>query len=230
MQLFQTNLTLTSLFPPFPYFCPMQKDTVIYLNEHPLFILATHQAIPAQYKEAALFPEPDTNTIEATLQALETGKSPAAIFIHPDPHELLETIKSYFTILVAGGGLITNQEEEVLMMFRNDKWDLPKGKLDEGESLETCALREVREETGLHNVHIEHKITETFHYYTYKEKKILKHTYWYKMKFTGTELTIPQIEEGIVDIQWIKPEHLGKYLKFSYLNIEAVFKQEGYAV
>jgi 8-oxo-dGTP pyrophosphatase MutT (NUDIX family) len=208
----------------------MQKDTVIYINERPLLILSTHQAIPARYKEAALFTEPDTQTIEETLQALETGKSSATIFIQPDTEALLETVKSYFTVLVAAGGLITNDEEEVLMMFRRDKWDLPKGKQDDGESLETCALREVKEETGLHNVQIEHKITETLHYYTYKEKRILKHAYWYKMKFTGTELTIPQIEEDIVDIQWIKPEHLGKYLKFSYQNIIDVFEKEGYAV
>lgn len=208
----------------------MQKDTVIYINERPLLILSTLQAIPARYKDAAMFTEPDTKIIEETLQALETGKSSATIFIQPDTEALVDKVKSYFTVLVAAGGLITNDEGEVLMMFRRDKWDLPKGKQDDGESLETCALREVQEETGLHNVQIEHKITETLHYYTYKEKKILKHSYWYKMKFTGTELTIPQIEEDIVDIQWIKPEHLGKYLKFSYLNIINVFEKEGYAV
>jgi 8-oxo-dGTP pyrophosphatase MutT (NUDIX family) len=208
----------------------MQKDSIIYLNERPLIIVPTHQAIPNKYKDAVLYTLPDTATIETTLQSLETGKLPAAIFINPDTDVLLETVKSYFNILVAAGGLITNQEEEILLMFRRGKWDLPKGKQDEGENPETCALREVEEETGLHSVILEHKITETLHFYTYKEKKILKHTYWYKMKFTGTELTIPQIEEDIVDIQWVKPEHLGKYLKFSYQNITDVFEKEGYPV
>lgn len=208
----------------------MQKDSIIYLNERPLIIIATHQAIPARYKDATLYTRPDQETIEATLQALETGKLPAAIFLDPDTDVLLEKVKSYFSILVAAGGLITNAEEEILLMFRRGKWDLPKGKQDEGENLETCALREVAEETGLHNVTLEHKITETLHFYTYKEKKILKHTYWYKMKFTGTELTIPQIEEDIMDIQWVKPEHLGKYLKFSYQNIADVFEKDGYPV
>lgn len=208
----------------------MEKDSIIYLNERPLIIISTHQAVPARYKDAVLYTLPDQETIEATLQALETGKLPAAIFINPDTDVLLEKVKSYFSILVAAGGLITNNEEEILLMFRRGKWDLPKGKQDEGENLETCALREVAEETGLHHVTLEHKITETLHFYTYKEKKILKHTYWYKMKFTGTELTIPQIEEDIVDIQWIKPEHLSKYLKFSYQNIADVFEKEGYPV
>jgi 8-oxo-dGTP pyrophosphatase MutT (NUDIX family) len=208
----------------------MQKDTVIYLNERPLVITATHQGIPSKYKEAVLITEPDAVTIESTLHALETDKLPAAIFIHPDTETLINTVKGYFQVLVAAGGLITNPEEEVLLMFRGGKWDLPKGKQDEGENLEATAVREVAEETGLHTITLEHKITETYHFYTYKEKRILKHTYWYKMKFTGTELTVPQIEEGIVDIQWIKPEHLGKYLKFSYLNIIHVFEKDGYAV
>jgi 8-oxo-dGTP pyrophosphatase MutT (NUDIX family) len=208
----------------------MQKDSIIYLNERPLVLVATHQAIPNKYKDAVLYTLPDQTTIESTLQALETGKLPAAIFINPDTDTMLETVKSYFTILVAAGGLITNQEEEILLMFRRGKWDLPKGKQDDGENLEACAIREVEEETGLHSITLENKITETLHFYTYKEKKILKHTYWYKMKFTGTELTIPQIEEDIVDIQWIKPENLSKYLKFSYQNITDVFEKEGYPV
>ncbi|GAA3927102.1 NUDIX domain-containing protein [Chitinophaga oryziterrae] len=208
----------------------MQKDSIIYLNERPLVIVPTHQAIPNKYKDAVLYTLPDQVTIESTLQALETDKLPAAIFINPDTDAMLDTVKSYFNILVAAGGLITNQEEEILLMFRRGKWDLPKGKQDEGENLEACALREVEEETGLHSITLEHKITETLHFYTYKEKKILKHTYWYKMKFTGTELTIPQIEEDIVDIQWVKPENLSKYLKFSYQNITDVFEKEGYPV
>lgn len=208
----------------------MQKDSIIYLNERPLVIVPTHQAIPNKYKDAVLYTLPDQIIIESTLQALETDKLPAAIFINPDTDAMLDTVKSYFNILVAAGGLITNQEEEILLMFRRGKWDLPKGKQDEGENLEACALREVEEETGLHSITLEHKITETLHFYTYKEKKILKHTYWYKMKFTGTELTIPQIEEDIVDIQWVKPENLSKYLKFSYQNITDVFEKEGYPV
>ena len=208
----------------------MQKDTIIYINEHPLLILATHQAIPARYKDAELFTEPGQDTISTTLLALEKGTSTAAIFIQPDTEALLETVKKHFKVHVAAGGLITNQQDEILLMFRRGKWDLPKGKQDPGENLETTALREVAEETGLHNVELEHKITETYHFYAARKEKILKHTYWYKMKFTGTELTIPQIEEDIIDIQWIKPENINKYLQFSYQNIINVFERTGYAV
>ena len=129
---------------------------------------------------------------------------------------------------MAAGGLITNPAGEVLLMFRRGKWDMPKGKQDEGESLEACALREVQEETGLQNIKLGHLITETWHYYSLKEKKILKHSYWYRMYFTGTELTGPQIEEDIMDIQWIRPDNLGKYMQYSYQNIVDVVAKAGY--
>lgn len=208
----------------------MQENIVIYLNERPLILCATPQVIPAAYEDADMFTSPDPVTIRETLQKLEEDQLPAAVFIQADVARLFKLVEKNFTTLVAAGGLITNQEGDILLMFRRGKWDLPKGKQDDGESLETCAVREVAEETGLHHITLEHKIIETFHYYPMKGKKVLKHTYWYKMAFTGTELTVPQIEEDIMDIQWIKPENIAKYLKFSYQNIIDVFKQEGYNV
>jgi 8-oxo-dGTP pyrophosphatase MutT (NUDIX family) len=208
----------------------MEQNFTIYLNERPLIICPRQRDIPSDYKDAPVCPNPDAAAITQTLQALETGDITSAVFVQSDTKRLLEAIKSHFEVLVAAGGLVINPQEEILLMFRRGKWDLPKGKQDEGESLEACALREVQEETGLQQIKLGPKITETFHYYPLKEKKVLKHTYWYKMQFTGTELTVPQIEEDIMDIQWIKPENLGKYLKFSYQNIVDVFEKAGFAI
>ena len=208
----------------------MEQIFTIYLNERPLILCSRQRDIPANYKDAPVCPNPDAAAISQTLQALENGEIASAVFVQTDTKRLMEAIKQHFKVLVAAGGLITNPEEEILLMFRRNKWDLPKGKQDDGESLEECAVREVREETGLQQITLTDKITETFHYYPLKDKKVLKHTYWYRMQFTGTELTIPQIEEDIMDIQWIRPENLGKYLKFSYKNIEDVFLKAGYAI
>lgn len=208
----------------------MEQIFTIYLNERPLILCPRQRDIPTEYKDAPVCPNPDAAAISQTLQALENGEIASAVFVQADTQRLLETIKRHFKVLVAAGGLITNPEGEILLMFRRGKWDLPKGKQDEGESLEECAVREVREETGLQQINLTGKITETFHYYPLKEKKVLKHTYWYRMQFTGTELTVPQIEEDIMDIQWIKPENLSKYLKFSYKNIEDVFLKSGYSL
>jgi len=208
----------------------MEQIFTIYLNERPLILCPRQRDIPANYKDAPVCPNPDAAAISQTLQALENGEIASAVFVQTDTKRLMEAIKQHFKVLVAAGGLITNPEGEILLMFRRNKWDLPKGKQDDGESLEECAVREVREETGLQQITLTDKITETFHYYPLKDKKVLKHTYWYRMQFTGTELTIPQIEEDIMDIQWIRPENLGKYLKFSYKNIEDVFLKAGYAI
>ncbi|MBC9931900.1 NUDIX hydrolase [Chitinophaga qingshengii] len=204
----------------------MQANMTIYLNERPLIISASEQNIPAGINGAKVYQNPDTEKIEKVLQKMEEGKKEAAVFLTEDVKQLFKKVSLHFTVLVAAGGLITNPAGEVLMMFRRGKWDLPKGKQDPGEDLETCAIREVAEETGLHTIDLTHKITETFHYYPMKTKKVLKHTYWYRMQFTGTELTVPQIEEDIQDIEWIKPENVEKYLKYSYENIREVFKAE----
>jgi len=208
----------------------MEQIFTIYLNERPLILCPRQRDIPANYKDAPVCPNPDAAAISQTLQALENGEIASAVFVQTDTKRLMEAIKQHFKVLVAAGGLITNPEGEILLMFRRNKWDLPKGKQDDGESLEECAVREVREETGLQQITLTDKITETFHYYPLKDKKMLKHTYWYRMQFTGTELTIPQIEEDIMDIQWIRSENLGKYLKFSSKNIEDVFLKAGYAI
>ncbi|WP_160715689.1 NUDIX hydrolase [Chitinophaga solisilvae] len=204
----------------------MQANKTIYLNEHPLIISENIDAIPSNVAGAKIYTNPDTQKIEKVLEKMETGKREAAIFLTDDVRQLFKKVALHFTVLVAGGGLITNTAGEVLLMFRRGKWDLPKGKQDPGEDLETCAIREVAEETGLHSITLQHKITETFHYYPMKSKKVLKHTHWYRMQFTGTELTVPQIEEDIQDIQWVKPENIEKYLKYSYENIREVFREE----
>ena len=202
----------------------------IFIDERPLILCDSIHGIPAEYLNAPLFTKPDEAVVADTLNALKSGKYAAAVLTDANVDGLLEQVKSHFSTIVAGGGLIVNTDGDILLMFRRGKWDLPKGKLDDGETIEACAVREVAEETGLHSITLGDKIAETYHYYSYKSQPILKHTFWYKMNFTGTELTIPQIEEDIMDIQWIKPANIGKYMQYSYENIRAVFAQAGYAV
>jgi len=122
-------------------------------------------------------------------------------------------------LVEAAGGLVYNKEDELLMIFRNRKWDLPKGKKEKGEGIESCAKREVQEECGVSNLEITEKLMDTYHIYTHKGKKVLKRTFWYKMKtnFVG-ELT-PQTKEGITKVEWVMHEDLEEKLKNSYGNI-----------
>lgn len=210
------------------YFCSMETPVNIYINEKPLVIAGLQQHLAPSFTTAATLFSPSDEEVAQTIRLLERGELPMAVLRSPNPETVMEQVKSHFTEFVAAGGLITNATGEVLLMFRRGKWDMPKGKQDEGESLEACALREVQEETGLQNIRLGHLITETWHYYSLKEKRILKHSYWYRMYFTGTELTVPQIEEDIVDIQWIRPDNLGKYMQYSYQNIVDVVAKAGY--
>ncbi|MFS8083044.1 MAG: NUDIX hydrolase [Ginsengibacter sp.] len=123
--------------------------------------------------------------------------------------------------IIAAGGLIVNDKHELLMIFRRGKWDLPKGKLDEGESIEDCALREVKEETGLQNVKLENLLGLTFHEYfnTYTNENVIKETHWYKMHATADQPLIPQTEEDIEIIEWVDAKDVMQKLGNTYPNI-----------
>lgn len=105
------------------------------------------------------------------------------------------------------------------MIFRNGKWDLPKGKKEKGEEIESCAKREVQEECGVRNLEITEKLMDTYHIYTHKGKKVLKRTFWYKMKTDFEGELIPQKKEGIRQVVWVKEEKIKEKIKNSYANI-----------
>ena len=121
--------------------------------------------------------------------------------------------------IVAAGGIVQNENGEILLQLRKGKWDLPKGKLDEGESIEECAVREVEEETGLINIHLGELIGTTLHNYTEKNVDIEKETFWYDMRVSGEQTLVPQTSEGIEDLKWVREPDLPPFLKNTYDNI-----------
>ena len=121
--------------------------------------------------------------------------------------------------IIAAGGLVENEAKEILLIFRRGKWDLPKGKLDEGETIEECAVREVEEETGLRSIQQGELIEVTLHNYIEKGTEIEKETYWYAMKVEGEQNLVAQTEEDIEDIRWVKESELPVYLSNTYSNI-----------
>jgi len=125
---------------------------------------------------------------------------------------------------------VQNEKEEILMILRLGKWDLPKGKLDEGESIEHCAVREVQEETGLQNVELRNFIGLTSHEYFdgHLQRNVIKETHWYNMYVEGVQHLTPQTEEDITDIKWIDRKDLPQYLQQSYATIVSIFKQAGF--
>lgn len=133
-------------------------------------------------------------------------------------------IYSQFHIIEAAGGLVKNQEGRLLMIYRKGSWDLPKGKLDAGESLESCALREVEEETGVNPLTSDGFFELTYHIYRLKEDWILKESYWYNMHTSYSAELKPQLSEDITRASWVSWDEIPNYYQSMYPLIEYLIK------
>jgi 8-oxo-dGTP pyrophosphatase MutT (NUDIX family) len=130
------------------------------------------------------------------------------------------------TPIIAAGGIVINPNKEILWIFRRGFWDLPKGKLDPNESIEACAIREVMEETGISNLVLGDLILTTNHQYhdTYLNTEVEKTTYWYQMTTDTIQEGVPQTEEDIEAIAWVKKADIAPYLAKTYENINQVME------
>lgn len=127
-------------------------------------------------------------------------------------------------LIEAAGGFVQNPEGHLLMIYRNGKWDLPKGKLENDEDIKECAKREVEEECGVNNLKIVSELQSTYHTYDLNKESILKRTYWFKMTTDYSDKLVPQIKEGITEVKWVDKKDIVKKLAFTYSNIkELVF-------
>lgn len=126
----------------------------------------------------------------------------------------------------AAGGLVLNENGEVLMIYRRDCWDFPKGKVEVGETIREAAIREVEEETGLSSLQILRELSPTYHTYPLQEERILKKTYWYLMKSGKSESLRPQIEEEITDLKWVKSEEVEERLRNSFGSLRELWHNE----
>jgi len=126
--------------------------------------------------------------------------------------------------IIAGGGVVVNENNQVLFIYRRKKWDLPKGKLDPGEDIKACAIREVMEETGIRNLTIGNLIIVTTHSYEENGLNMQKETHWFEMKASTVDNPIltPQLEEDIEKIEWVSLENLEEYLSETYTSIQQV--------
>jgi 8-oxo-dGTP pyrophosphatase MutT (NUDIX family) len=142
-----------------------------------------------------------------------------------NPRFVLELIKkNYDERIAAGGGLVIHRDGSLLLIFRKGKWDLPKGKLDAGESPVEGAIREVKEETGLSKIEVSASLGSTYHTYIQAGRKIFKETFWYLMH-SDENVLIPQSEEDITSAEWLRPDKLEKALENTYPNVELLIRK-----
>lgn len=169
------------------------------------------------------------SSLEMAIDLMENTSATDVNVYGDNLTEIWEHFKSLFPIIESAGGVVKNNDGKTLFIHRLGKWDLPKGKIEEGETYENAALREIEEETKLSNTTLGLPISTTYH--IYKEKKgtkILKLVHWFHMKNEGNETPIPQIEEGITDVQWLSEEDIYfKVLPNTFKNIQLVLTEAG---
>jgi 8-oxo-dGTP pyrophosphatase MutT (NUDIX family) len=139
--------------------------------------------------------------------------------IHKKEDKLLKKFLKLLPNVVAGGGKAFNAKNEILFIYRNNKWDLPKGKTEGKESIEDTAVREVEEETGVKGLKIVKPLPTTYHIFKRNGKHRIKVTYWFEMKTDFEGKLQPQEKEGITKVEWLDAEASQKALDNSYANI-----------
>ena len=193
----------------------------VFVNDKPLF-LTNEIKKETDFKFFLL----ETANINQIIINFFQNKLQKAYLYHPEEKEIIKTLKAKIPVNKAGGGLVYNKNGDVLFIFRNGKWDLPKGGIEKGELIEATAIREVEEETGVTGLTITEKLQKTYHIFRRNGKYKLKITHWYEMKtdFEGTPMG--QIEEGIEKVAWLNPDQIKEALQNSYENIKLLFEEE----
>lgn len=203
------------------------SSITIYFGDKPVYLcneLNPEIDEVRHHPDAVFIDELSTSAINSLLHEIKKPAFHAGIILHDDFTKLKKNFFKHFKLIQTGGGLVKNNSAEILLIFRRGKWDLPKGKIDEGETLEKCAIREVQEETGIKKLKIISKISITYHTYVEFGKHILKESHWYLMNAFEREELVPQIKEDITEIQWVKKEDLKKYLKNTFPTIKSVLE------
>ena len=141
---------------------------------------------------------------------------------HPKKSELLKVFKSKIKVIFASGGIVKNDNNQILFIYRRGKWDLPKGKAEKGESIRETAVREVIEETGIEKLKIDKYFSNTFHIVRNNKKYFLKETSWFLMSSNFKGKLKPQLNEGIKSVKWKTFDDAKKIKKKTYGNISII--------
>ncbi|RYZ27865.1 MAG: NUDIX domain-containing protein [Chitinophagaceae bacterium] len=200
----------------------------LFIHNKPLFLVDKTEGEVEDYMQrptTIFVDEINSPSVKTMLYELAQPEYYAGVLLYKNVEEALAAFKSHLQVIVAAGGLVQTKQNEFLLIFRKGKWDLPKGKLDEGEELEVCALREIEEETGATGLSIEKPLKITYHTYFEGERYILKESHWYLIHSAGKKALKPQIEEDIEKCEWVPIEKLGNYMSNMHASIIDVIQK-----
>jgi 8-oxo-dGTP pyrophosphatase MutT (NUDIX family) len=161
----------------------------------------------------------DRKSVGEFISRLEASGNRSYCLCSSHPDQLFDTLLSFYQVIEAAGGIVRHSSGKYLFIKRFGKWDLPKGKIEKGETPEMAALREVHEECGISGHTIIQSLPSTFHTYKLEGNRVLKRTWWFSMDYSGNLPTRPQVEEGITEAVWMVPARFDIVLENSYRSI-----------
>lgn len=191
----------------------------VIFKDHASVILAG----PGDFSEGHEALDWTKENLERVLLSLERNEGESFLLRGHDSDLMWQVFAEHFKVIEAAGGIVRNTNEEYLLIYRHETWDLPKGKIDPGETPEEAAVREVREECGFSSLQLKSQAQNTYHIYEHKEKQILKVTYWFHMH-SDQKVLSPQLEEGITDLGWKTASDLHAVYENTYPNIELLLE------
>ncbi|MDX5319496.1 MAG: NUDIX hydrolase [Bacteroidota bacterium] len=198
----------------------------IFINEYPLVITANEEDF---YQKGNYRLADDTEAgISGAVETLERSDRIIGNFgvmvMTDDVHKTFKRFAKPYQRISAAGGLVFNAKGELLLILRQGKWDLPKGKVDKGETVEEAAVREVQEECGIGKIELAEALPNTYHTYYLEGKKVLKTTYWFTMHTNDYATMTPQLEENITELKWVNPAELDLENLETYNSIRSLLQ------
>jgi len=197
----------------------------IFINESVL-ILASFESDIDTIEVAECQDYSGISSLDDALSKLQKQAVTSLLLRAKDLSSLWSDFRARYKLIDAAGGVLVNSKSEVLWMRRNDCWDLPKGKVELGETTEVAAVREVEEECSVHGIVRGALLGLTYHTYPYKGEEVLKTSYWYAMSCEGKQSLKPQIEEGITEVLWVNKETHLEFMKRTYPSITELLMRE----
>ena len=200
----------------------------IYVQNKPIFLVKAIDKITEDYlhrPETLFIDELNPSAVKTMLYEMEQPQFYQGVFLHPDENRLLAAFKDQLNVVVAAGGLVYTENKDLLLIHRLGRWDLPKGKLDEGESLEECALREIEEETGASGLSLQQPLQITYHTYHQKGKNNLKESHWFLIKAAEKSVLTPQTEEDVEQCIWVPLIALPPYIDGAFASVADVLRE-----
>jgi len=193
----------------------------VFVNDVPL-ILSTKKDLGENYVSLPI----KKVRIKRIIKKISKGELLYVNLYHEKEEKLLKHLYKKLRVVTAAGGMVLNDKDEILFIYRKKRWDLPKGKTEKNETIEASAIREVEEETGVEGLKVTKFLQKTYHIFKRKGRYRLKVTHWYEMRTSYDGELRPETKEGIEKAKWKDLKKSQKALQKSYANIKLLFSEK----